>query len=273
MVRPARRQLALDLLPIIVVCAFHVGFVVSLGMPSQPRDWSNLVLAAITTAALFWRRHRPRTVLAVSLAAEILIVGAGELAPGTVLPAYAANTTWITLAAPFAAYAAATYAAQHWDTWVALVLFSVLATRPWEWDLLVWIGGLLLVTAPAVLGLYTGARRRLTRALRDRVTRAEREQRLLADRARVAERERLAAEMHDVVSHRISLMVLRAGALGVTAPSEETRRAAKEIGATGHHALEELRELLSVLRDPTAAPRLTAPGSTSRDSSSSEVES
>ena len=54
--------------------------------------------------------------------------------------------------------------------------------------------------------------------------------------------------MHDVVTHRVSLMVLQAGALGITATDEATRRAAEELRAAGCQALEELRDLVGILR-------------------------
>jgi signal transduction histidine kinase len=54
--------------------------------------------------------------------------------------------------------------------------------------------------------------------------------------------------MHDVVTHRVSLMVLQAGALRMTAPDEPTRRAAEELRAAGSKALDELRDLVGILR-------------------------
>ena len=47
--------------------------------------------------------------------------------------------------------------------------------------------------------------------------------------------------MHDVVTHRVSLMVLQAGALRMTAADEATRRAAEDLRVTGCQALDELR--------------------------------
>src|SRR4029453_18311219 len=62
------------------------------------------------------------------------------------------------------------------------------------------------------------------------------------------ERARLAGEMHDVVTHRVSLMVLQAGALRVTITDEPIRKTAGEQRAPGCLARDELRDLVGVLR-------------------------
>ncbi|MFF1833812.1 sensor histidine kinase [Streptomyces sp. NPDC058231] len=120
------------------------------------------------------------------------------------------------------------------------------------------------LTAPPVLfGLYIGARRRLMESLRERADSLERELSLLADRAeeraewaRTEERTRIAREMHDVVAHRVSLMVVHAAALQAVAPKDPAKavRNAALVGDMGRQALTELREMLGVLRtgDPTA---------------------
>ena len=72
-----------------------------------------------------------------------------------------------------------------------------------------------LVLAATAWGMFIRARRQLLLTLRERALRAEAEQRLHAETARMAERTRIAREMHDVLAHRISLMALHAGALEV----------------------------------------------------------
>jgi signal transduction histidine kinase len=88
----------------------------------------------------------------------------------------------------------------------------------------------------------------MVQSLKERAERAERERYLLAEQARTEERARLAGEMHDVVTHRVSLMVLQAGALRMTAPDQATRQAAEELRAAGCQALDELRDLVGILR-------------------------
>ncbi|MGW4871190.1 sensor histidine kinase [Streptomyces chartreusis] len=118
------------------------------------------------------------------------------------------------------------------------------------------------VTAPPLLlGLYVGARRRLMESLRERADSLERELQLLAERAeeraewaRGEERTRIAREMHDVVAHRVSLMVVHAAALQAVArkdPEKAVKNAAL-VGDMGRQALTELREMLGVLRSGAA---------------------
>ncbi|MFG3688201.1 sensor histidine kinase [Micromonospora sp. NPDC047740] len=110
-----------------------------------------------------------------------------------------------------------------------------------------------LVIFPLVAGLWIQARRDTLAALRDRAERLEREQEARADRARAEERARIAREMHDVVAHRVSLMVVHAGALEVTAAEPATIEAAALIRSTGRSALADLRDVLGVLRQPPPA--------------------
>ncbi|MFD5704064.1 sensor histidine kinase [Streptomyces lasiicapitis] len=121
------------------------------------------------------------------------------------------------------------------------------------------------VTAPPVLlGLYVGQRRRLMESLRERADSLERELQLLAERAeeraewaRGEERTRIARDMHDVVAHRVSLMVVHAAALQAVArkdPEKAVKNAAL-VGDMGRQALTELRQMLGVLRADESPPK------------------
>ncbi len=126
---------------------------------------------------------------------------------------------------------------------------AVAATRPWmpSWETV--YAGITTVILPAVLGLYVRARRELVRSLRERAESAEREQHLLAERARAAERQRLAGEMHDIVTHHVTEIVLAAGALKVSTTDRAAQAAAEQIRRTGSRALTELRDLIGILRN------------------------
>ncbi|MEU4686063.1 sensor histidine kinase [Streptomyces xinghaiensis] len=144
------------------------------------------------------------------------------------------------------------YVAPEWVVLLAPVLMSLGLTAP-----------------PVFLGLYVGARRRLVESLRERADGLERELSLLAERAeeraewaRDEERRRIAREMHDVVAHRVSLMVVHAAALQAVAVKDPERavKNAGLVGDLGRQALTELREMLGVLRSGSAVRADAEPG-------------
>jgi signal transduction histidine kinase len=113
---------------------------------------------------------------------------------------------------------------------------------------------LLVIVAEAALvgwGQLSQARRALLDSLRERASRAEAEQARHVAEARAAERASIAREMHDVLAHRLSLLATYAGALEYRpdAPPEQLARAAGVVRASTHQALDELRWVISVLRD------------------------
>lgn len=81
------------------------------------------------------------------------------------------------------------------------------------------------------------------------------------DRARMAEREKIAREMHDVLAHRLSLVALHAGALTLVdrLDADTTRETAQLIQANARQSLTELRAVLSTLRGTDAAPEPPQP--------------
>ncbi|MFC7533146.1 histidine kinase [Actinoplanes sp. GCM10030250] len=112
---------------------------------------------------------------------------------------------------------------------------------------------LLMALAYAALlgwGTWAQARQALVDSLHERARRAEAEQQRRVAEARLAERTRMAREMHDVLAHRLSLLAVYAGALEYRpdAPPEKLTEAAGVIRAGVHQALAELREVITVLR-------------------------
>ena len=124
-----------------------------------------------------------------------------------------------------------------------------------------------LALAVTAWGMFIRARRQLLFTLRERAQRAEADQRLHEDRARMAERTRIAREMHDVLAHRISLLALHAGALEVRPdlPAAKVRETAELLRSTARQALDELRGVIGLLREesggepapPTPQPSLS----------------
>jgi signal transduction histidine kinase len=187
------------------------------------------VVGLLAAAAARAAPGRPWLLLVLALADAVL------RAPGLLLAvaSYVAATT-LRRPAPLALYA---------------VLASLVAVIPQPGAGLVSaLGGApLFAWLPLALGLWAGARQQVVAGLRERAQRLEREQSARTEQTRAQERARIAREMHDVVTHRVSLMVLRAGALEINATDEKTAAEAELIRATGKDALTELRAVLGVL--------------------------
>ncbi|SIO87547.1 sensor histidine kinase [Nocardiopsis sp. JB363] len=106
--------------------------------------------------------------------------------------------------------------------------------------------------AVAGWGISVQHRRQLFASLRERAVHAEAEAELRAEHAQHQVRESIAREIHDVLGHRLSLLSVHAGALEYRpdAPAEEVARSAKVIRESAHQALQDLREVIGVLRAP-----------------------
>ncbi|KDN23661.1 sensor histidine kinase [Amycolatopsis rifamycinica] len=220
---------------------------------------AGLVLQITCDLTLVLLFRYPGPVCAFITAAAFAMLAADTFAPGLLVPVNPLALTTVPTITPVILSQAARVLDKRTLLCVAGVL-AVIAARPWTPSWATTPFGLLSTALPALSSLYFEARKQLLQSLRDRAERAEREQHLLAEQARAAERRRLAGEMHDVVTHRLSLMVLHAGALGVTSADPAARAAAEDIRREGALALDELRDLVGVLRNGTeAGPRTLSP--------------
>jgi signal transduction histidine kinase len=106
------------------------------------------------------------------------------------------------------------------------------------------------VAFPIAVGVSYGARTRLMQRLRERAFELESERERRAREAVSAERRRIAGELHDVVTHSVSVMVVQAAAARRLVPTDpdRAREAMEAIERTGREALDEMRRLLGVLR-------------------------
>jgi len=208
--------------------------------------WTMLVLQGLADMSLVVRRRAPMIVIAIlggfTLALSLLISPAGALTP-----ANAANV-WAPYGTVIAAYGPFYYKKDRRGAYAAVGMLTLIVARVWDPSASMITIAVLRTALGPLLALYLSARYEAMQALRERAERAERERYLLAEQARADERARLAGEMHDVVTHRVSLMVLQAGALGITATDDATRQAAEELRAAGVQALDELRDLVGILR-------------------------
>ncbi|GAA1103956.1 sensor histidine kinase [Streptomyces javensis] len=217
--------------------------------PAAP--WANLLIAAVSALPLLARRRAPELVLAVGLLAKILQVSA--------------------FATPLAYYAEGAYRGPHSRRTVwASAGIGLVVLAPWDaaaWShfrtVALWfaVNFVFSCLVPLLLGLYVGQRRAVVAGLVERAEHAEREQRLVVEAAREQERRRIAGEMHDVVSHQVSLIVVHANALSAVAHNPEvTGETAQIIQTAGRRALTELREMLGLLRDGPAGGPATGAG-------------
>ncbi len=204
-----------------------------LGGPAVVVDVASGLLAC---GALWWRHRWP---LGVALMTMLLGTVSISSTPAGLLALWSlavhrdarqvmvAAALWVPSVAVFATYSPTTG-----------VVSSLLFVMP-------------LALAATAWGMFVRARRQLWTSLRERALRAEVNQRLHEDKARLAERTRIAREMHDVLAHRISLMALHAGGLEVRPdlPPEQVRETALLLRSTARQALEELRSVIGVLRD------------------------
>ncbi|MFE9577349.1 sensor histidine kinase [Nocardia sp. NPDC006044] len=204
-------------------------------------------VALLTAAALLVRRCAPIVAFACALPATIL-VGA--------------------LLAPMAAlYSVARSAAPRWVVAMSagLLASSCLYTSPdgqfglsdLEFLLHQIVFATLVGAGPAALGWLVATRQRLARQMDeiDRVYAHERELQVAAARDR--ERAELAREMHDVVSHQVSLIAVQAGALQMVSTDPGARTAADVIRKLSVKTLDELRHMVKVLRAPAAAGEIS----------------
>jgi signal transduction histidine kinase len=219
--------------------------------------WAIVIVQLLVTPVLYIQWRRPA--LAALLVTGTTIAGCAAMigAPAELYTTYVSTTVWVPIALSSVVPGMIMRSTDRRRTilmWGLLGAATLLACRPWEPSLNTYANGILHVAVAALIGMYIATRFRMVQALRDRADRAEREQHLLAERALTTERARLASEMHDVVSHRVSLMVLQAGALRLNAQDDATRAAAEDLRATGCQALDELRDLVGVLRRPPGEP-------------------
>jgi signal transduction histidine kinase len=135
---------------------------------------------------------------------------------------------------------------------LAAVVYVIVRPEPGTPAFLLFMLGVTIQGAAVGWGLFIRHRRQLVASLRDRAATAETEARLRAEQAQHQAREEIAREMHDVLGHRLSLLSVHAGALEYRpdASPEEVARAAKVIRESAHQALQDLREVIGVLRAP-----------------------
>jgi signal transduction histidine kinase len=211
-----------------------------------------LILAVVMTAPVAWRRPRP--LLAMLVGWSALLVGEG-LGSDVTSQGYAPVIALMITVYSVAAYAPLRRALAGLVAALALVWGSIPFSASQTVADFAFTG--LITLAPWLAGRTIRDRqlritelRRLARELQH-----EREER--ADEARDAERARIAREMHDVLAHTVSVVVVQLGAVEriVEADPATARSVVASVRTTAKSALAELRFLLGLDGVPAAAPR------------------
>lgn len=225
----ARQAVVLDVLVAAVTTGIEIGLVID-GWPSY--TVTALVLTVLSGLVLGFRRRAPVAVLALTgaVTAAVVVTSGGGYAGGA--PVIVALFT----------------VAERRERWIAIAALLPTAVLLQAWA----------VSAPPVsilaviLGAYLQTRRRYVAALQERTAHLEREREQLDRIAAQEERASIARELHDIVAHSVTVMLLGVrGARDVlrTSPdvAEDTLR---RVETSAEQSLAELRRILLVLRDP-----------------------
>jgi signal transduction histidine kinase len=208
-----------------------------------------VILAAfVSCAPLIVRRRWPLQVLAFILLVALAIPGPAVFSPPALVALYTVASRRPRREAAIGAAATVVVFVLHRPLWgYSEPLFGVIAE-------------LALVALAVALGLYQSTRLAYNDELHERAVRLERERELVAERAINEERLRIARELHDVVAHNVSLMVVQAQALGATAGRDpaSTAAGARVIADLGRGAMDEMHRTLEILR-PDGSERQRAP--------------
>ena len=229
--RPAPRLrwglVALDVL-ICVAAAAGSGFVL------YDADGLSITLGVAACAALVVRRRWPWVSVVLAL------------------PAFYYGTTFLPLMV--ALFTLGSARTRRWEAWLAVALGGGVYLASLDaFDYPTFLTETLVYAAlytavPALLGAFLRARRLLAAQLVELRSAQEQERQQAAQVALARERAVLAREMHDVVSHQVSLIAVQAGALQVASHDEQARDVARTIRGLSVTTLDELRSMVEVLR-------------------------
>nr|WP_308284575.1 histidine kinase [Streptomyces flavotricini] len=238
--------------------ATTIPFVVPRDPLDSPATWPAYMLTTLGNVPLVWRRRAPVPAIFGMVAAGTLYALALD-GPGQPLP-YAPLIGVYTMALLCPARVRITMGV----TLTGLILASVALNTGTARELLF---ALFVFAAAYALGRLQYTRQAYTEAVEARAAELERANRIEAEQAAARERARIAREMHDILSHAVSIMIVQAeaGPVAVRRAPERAEAAFDAIAETGRDAMAQLRTMLGVLRTdraaaPQAAPRSPQPG-------------
>jgi signal transduction histidine kinase len=203
-----------------------------------------LVSAVLCTSAVAWRRFAPLPAALLALTAVAVYQVSGHDTQGA----------FVTIAVVLTCYLVGRAATSRWELALAagyaLAAITVVAIDGGfsvGGDVATWVP---LAVAPIAAGVFVARRDTLARELADARACMRGERDLAQERAIAEERIRVARELHDVVSHCVSVMVIQAGAARLLATSDVTtaREAMRVVASSGRDALADLRRVVGVRR-------------------------
>ncbi|MFI2711107.1 sensor histidine kinase [Micromonospora sp. NPDC018662] len=218
-----------------------------LGLLAEQGGLPAFAVGVAMAAALFFRRTHPSAVAVVvaALALAQVIVGWGPLG--------------YDVGVLIALYSVVKYADRSRDgilAGIGAAIGVLLSALSWPGPAPWWAGALyygLVTGAVWLVGLNVRTRRLYVLSLEERAATAEREREAESRAAVAEERTRIARELHDVVAHSMAVMIVQADGVRFTLDRDPAtaREAAKVVADTGRQALEEMRRLVGVLREPS----------------------
>lgn len=199
-------------------------------------DVFQILLAFATVAGVSVRRRFPW--ISVALALPTVALGLATIAP------------------LIAMYSLAVRERRQWRLIAAGIAWMVATVQPWwsfegielSFTALRVANGIMFTATPIALGLLVRTRADLSMKLRDLATAKRNERELIYTEMLMEERARIAREMHDVVSHQVSLIAVQAGALQVRSTDLGITQSADTIRGLAVRTLEELRQMVSILK-------------------------
>ncbi|MFD4946365.1 sensor histidine kinase [Streptomyces sp. NPDC058409] len=235
------------LIALLVQAAMTMPFVVPRAPELPDATWTAYGLTTLMVLPLVARRRAPVTVLIAVLAAgglyKFTVDGPGQPLPYTGLVAF---------------YTVAELSSPPKRTGIAvLTTLAVLCSVGLDSnDMRELLFSLFVFAAAYAFGRLAVTRKAYLRAVEDRARQLELTHRIEAEQAAARERARIAREMHDILSHAVSLMIVQAeaGPVALRTAPERAEAAFDAISETGRDAMVQLRRMLGVLRENESVP-------------------
>lgn len=226
---------------------------VEVALSDDARPWPDLLIAGLITLPVALRRTMPLlSVLGLAVGLVALVASGGRTS----------DYTFVILSALIALYSLGSYGSRR-DRLLGLViaLAAAMASAALEKGHgisdVVFAAG--VIGVPWTVGLVSHRRERAAAELRTRTEQLEREQAAREQAAVAAERDRIARELHDIVAHAVTLMVLQANAgdRQLDSDPQAARGAFRVIRESGKSALVELRRMLDLLHSDAPLDAIT----------------